>query len=91
MEEARKLDLVESPMRRLLDLDRLDRIERQVQAVLGNASAAGDHPTVLAAADRLLKIGAERRALGPRQDENADGDEVSIAQNKARAKLRIVK
>jgi hypothetical protein len=44
-----------------LELERLDSLERAVQAVLRQASADGEKSIVLRASDRLLRI-AERRA-----------------------------
>lgn len=44
-----------------LELERLDSLERAVQTVMRQASAAGEPSLVLRAADRLLRI-AERRA-----------------------------
>src|SRR5262249_44137277 len=46
-----------------LEHAKLDLMERNVMAVLQNAAAAGDHPTVLGAVDRLMRLSQQRLML----------------------------
>jgi hypothetical protein len=82
----------EQETRAAVEQQRLDLMERHVMAVLQNAAAEGDHPTVLGAVDRLMWLSQQRVQLDT-QDGAAplhEDDPLEVAQRAIQAKLSLV-
>jgi hypothetical protein len=63
LQARKKLDDGQAPLSGVLEAERIDMLERTVQATLRRASTAQDGPLVLKAAGTLLGISKRREAL----------------------------